>query len=483
MQENEHGLSKSMYHATKWSAITNLIRKIISPVTNMILARLLAPEAFGVVATINMVVSFAEMFSDAGFNKYLVQHEFEKDENISKVANVAFWTNFCISVALWGIIAFLRHPIAMLVGSEGYGSHLMVAAFSIPLISFSSIQQSIYRRNFDFKGLFLPRLINSLVPLVVTIPLAYLTRDCWALIIGTLITNIIDAILLTVKSKWKPQIEYSVAELRKMFSFSMWTMLESLAIWLTINIDIFLLGQFLSKYYLGLYKVSITTVDQIVTLITATVIPVLFSGLSRCQKNKKLFEDTFYKFQRNVSFILIPMSVGIFVYREVITWILLGEQWMEASFFIGIVGLMQAFTVIYANFASEVYRAMGEPKISLLIQILYIICIIPGVVLGVKGGFEILCITRGTLMVLFVMLHMIMLKIRYKFSVKRMLKNIRAPLCASVIMGGVGIVANCCLESMLLRMASMGICIGVYFVISFIMPETRAVMNEISKRR
>ena len=63
----------------------------------MILARILAPEAFGVVATVTMIVSFAEMFTDSGFQKYLVQHEFESDEERYQNANVAFWTNFFIS--------------------------------------------------------------------------------------------------------------------------------------------------------------------------------------------------------------------------------------------------------------------------------------------------------------------------------------------------------------------------------------------------
>lgn len=62
--------------AGRWSALTEIAAKLVTPVTAMILARLLAPEAFGVVATVTMVVSFVEMFADAGFQKYLVQHEF-----------------------------------------------------------------------------------------------------------------------------------------------------------------------------------------------------------------------------------------------------------------------------------------------------------------------------------------------------------------------------------------------------------------------
>ena len=76
----ENNLKNKVVNATKWSTITEIAAKLISPVTNMILARILAPEAFGVVATVTMIISFADMFTDSGFQKYLVQHEF-KDEN------------------------------------------------------------------------------------------------------------------------------------------------------------------------------------------------------------------------------------------------------------------------------------------------------------------------------------------------------------------------------------------------------------------
>lgn len=482
MQENEHSLSKSIYNATKWSAITNIMRKLVSPITNMVLARLLAPDAFGVVATINMVISFADIFSDAGFQKYLVQHEFDTETDLYKSANVAFWTNFSLSIFLWGIILAFRSPIATLVGSEGYGFHLAVAGLTIPLLSFSSIQQALFRRNFDFKGMFVPRMINSLIPVIVTIPLAYITRNCWALIIGSLASNFSDAVLLTIKSKWKPQLYYNFDKLKKMFSFSAWTLLESLSIWLTINIDIFILGRMISSHYLGLYKTSITSVNQITTLITTTIIPVLFSTLSRCQKDNELFQNTLYKFQKKSAIILIPMSIGMLMYSDVVTWILLGSQWRKATIFIGPLGLMQAFTVLYANFASEVYRAKGEPKVSFVVQIIYIVCIIPGVSYGAKVGFEQLCYIRAALMVLFILIHLIVLDKRYGFSVKKLIAGIIQPLYASFIMAVVGMLMYSRISNMPLKAASIIICMVVYFVSCLFFKDTRNIVVDFAKK-
>ena len=88
--EMQKDISKQIGQATKWSSITEIAAKLISPIVNMVLARLLAPEAFGVVATITMVISFAEIFTDAGFQKYIIQHEFADDEELNKSTNVAF---------------------------------------------------------------------------------------------------------------------------------------------------------------------------------------------------------------------------------------------------------------------------------------------------------------------------------------------------------------------------------------------------------
>ena len=472
----EKELARKVSNATKWSVITNVVRKLIAPITNMILARLLLPEVFGVVATINMVISFAEIFSDAGFQKYIVQHEFDSEEELYKFANVAFWTNFIISLFLWLIIAVLNNSIAILVGSNGYGIQLLVAALSIPLMAFSSIQQSIFKRKFNFKDMFVPRLINCLIPLIITIPLAYITRNSWALIIGTLISNLSDAILFTIKSDWKPKFYYDFKRLKEMFSFSFWTLLEQLSIWMTINIDIFILGRLISSHELGLYKTSITTVNQITTLITTTIIPVFFSALSRCQNNDQMFKNTFYTFQNKCSILLIPMSFGIFLYRDVVTWVFLGSNWMEASLFIGLIGLIQACTILIANFASEVYRAKGNPQVSFGVQVIYILFLIPVLLIGSKFSFYVLCILRFMCMVIFVIINLIVLKVKYTFKIKDMIKNMYQPFTASLIMVIFGLIIRTFVKSLILRFMTILLCIVVYFSSCMLFKNTREVL-------
>lgn len=469
--------SSKIVQATKWSVITNIFSKITPPVTNIILARLLTPEAFGIVATINMVITFADIFADAGFQKYLVQHDFKDKEELYYSANVAFWTNLSISAILWIIIFFFRNSIADIVGSNGYGKQLSVAAFSIPLIAFSSIQQSIYKRKFDFKGLFFPKLIRSILPLFVTIPLAYFYRNCWALIIGTIVSNLSDALLLTLRSEWKPKFYYSITRLKAMFSFSAWTLLETLAIWFTTNIDVFVIGRILSQYYLGLYKTALTTVDQITTLITTTIIPVLFSALSRLQNDEDNFKKVFFSFQQKCSIVLIPLSFGIFLYSDFVTKILLGTQWMEVSKFIGLLGLIQFLRILICYFASEVYRSKGNPKISFFIQLIYILFLVPALYFSAKLGFESLYRVRIISYIIFTIIHLFVLTVKYSFNFIDFMRSIKSALISSIIMSVFGYMFSKRFDCDTMDLLGVFLCIVVYFITCLIFKDFRNILK------
>ena len=129
-------INEKVRNAAKWSTISEIFAKLVTPITNMVLARIISPEAFGVVVTVTMVMSFADMFTDAGFQKYLVQHNFKDEKDKFKNANVAFWTNFGISIVLWLFIILFRHRIAILVGNPGLGNVIAIACIQLLLTSF-----------------------------------------------------------------------------------------------------------------------------------------------------------------------------------------------------------------------------------------------------------------------------------------------------------------------------------------------------------
>lgn len=425
-------LNKKVVKATKWSAITEILSKLLTPITSMVLARLLTPEAFGVVTTLTMIITFAEIFTDAGFQKYLIQHKFSDGKDRDESTNVAFWSNLVMSLFIWGIISIFSDPLAAIVGNPGLGYVLIVACSAIPLAAFSSIQMALYKRDMDFKTLFKVRMVGILVPVFVTIPCALLFKNFWALVIGHIVQNIINAALLTVFSKWKPRFFYSFKKLKEMLSFTVWSMVEAISIWLTHYFDVFIVGTMLSQYYLGLYKTSSAVVGQIMGLITATTTPILFSALSKLQDDEGEFYCLFFKFQKIVGMLVIPLGVGLYIFRDLATEFLLGGQWAEASGFVGLWALTSAITIVLSHYSSEVYRAKGKPKLSVVAQLLHIIVLWPAVLISVKHGFETLYIVRSLVRLELIVVNLCIMLFVFRMPVLKMFTNV-LPSCIAAI--------------------------------------------------
>lgn len=476
MNEN---LNAKVKNATKWSSITEIAAKLVAPLTNAILARLLVPEAFGVVATLTMVVSFAEIFTDAGFQKYLVQGRFDSEEELNNSTNVAFWTNLIFSLLVWGIIGCLAPQIAGLVGSPGCGMAVAVMSAQIPLLAFSSIQMARYRRDFDFKTLFVARMATALVPLVVTVPLAVVFKSYWALVAGTLTRDLINAVILTAKSKWKPRFWYSFQELKRMLSFSLWTMVENVSVWLTGYVGTFIVSKVLDAHYLGLYKTTMSTIGSYMGLITAATTPVMFSALSRCQEDDGAFQEIFFKFQRMVAMLLFPLGFGLYVYRELATLILLGKQWLEVADFLGLWSLMSAVTIVLSHYNSEVFRSKGKPKLSFWTQVLHLVVLIPVLLWAVTKGFETLTVARSLVRLQLILVSCLMLQFVIGIRFSEVLKNVWPSLVASLVMAAAGMGLRGVVDSLLWEIATVFICVLVYAVTMYLLPAGRRQMGEI----
>lgn len=476
-------LNKKVIKATKWSAVTEIISKLITPITSMVLARLLTPEAFGVVTTITMIITFAELFTDAGFQKYLIQHEFRDDVDREQSTNVAFWSNFVMSLLIWGIIAVFCEPLATLVGNPGLGHVVVIACVAIPLAAFSSIQMALYKRNLDFKTLFKVRIVGICIPLFVTIPCALFFRNFWALIIGIIARDVANAVLLTWYSKWKPRFFYSVEKLKEMLSFTIWSLIEAVSVWLTAYVDVFIVGTLLNQHYLGLYKTSTTVVGQMMHLITAATTPVLFSSLSRLQDNEEEFKKLFLKFQKLVGMLVIPLGVGIYCFSDLITEILLGDQWMEVAGFIGLWGITSSVTIIYSHYSSEVYRAKGRPKLSVLAQWLHIIALWPAVLISIRYGFETLYTVRALVRFEGILVNLIITYFLIHIPPVDMLKNTSHALCSAVVMMIVAYFLSMQSNSLIWQIVSIVICTATYFAVICLFHEERQILMKLLKRK
>ncbi|MDF2943529.1 MAG: polysaccharide biosynthesis protein [Herbinix sp.] len=475
----ENSLTSKALNATKWTTITEVSSKIITPLTNMILARILVPEAFGVVATVTMIMSFADMFTDAGFQKYLIQHDFKTNGEKHLNANVAFWTNLTISTVLCVIIIIFRNQIAVLTGNKELNNVIGVSSIVLILTSFSSIQIALYRRDFDFKTLFLVRMVSVCIPFVITIPLALLGFSYWALIIGQIAMQISNTVLLTVKSKWKPRIYYDVGILKEMFSFSMWSLFEAISIWFSFWIDIFIIGNVFNQYYVGLYQTSIVMVNSIMNIIAVSTVPVLFSTLSRLKNDHSQFMKVFFKTQRFVSVLIFPLGVGIYLFSDLATQVLLGSQWSEASTIIGIYALIQSVLIVFGHYCSEVYRSMGRPKLSLIVQLLFLTVLIPTCVISAGFGFLTFVYARAWIILAFVLIHLIVMKVAVGVTIAASIKNVFPTFFSALAMGAFGFFLGNIGQGIIWSIISILLCTLYYFGALSLFPSMRKELFDI----
>lgn len=466
--------------ASKWSLITELLSKLAAPIVNMVLARLLTPDDFGMIATITMVTTLADLFTDAGFQKYLVQREFPDDGLMLKqYTNVAFWTNLLISSALWLIIFLFRDQIAVLVGNPGLGFAISIASLSLFLTSFSSIQMARFRRLLDFRTLFFAKLIGLFIPFIVTVPLAFYLRSFWAMIIGNLIIQLVNAIVLTVRSEWKPSFYYNLYQLKDMFGFSIWTLTEQLLGWANLNIGIFFVSLYLSSYEVGLYKTSMATVNQIMSIVVNAISPVLLASLSRVNKDKKTFDKIFYSFEEKVSLVILPVGFLIYVFRDLITSILLGNQWGQATSFIGLWSLMRTLLIVFGIFSTEVFVSLGKPKISVLSQVLGLIVLFPTLLLSARLGYQEVYVARSLVVLWSILVDTTLL---YLFARISILKIIQHTYLYFIITGSISIIGYFVTQyssNYYFQFISVLLLVVLYFGLLFAIPSKRIVLKEL----
>lgn len=462
--ENSNVIKKTA-NAAKWSVITEVIAKCITPVTSMILARLLAPEAFGVLTTVLMVIAFAEVFVESGFQKYLVQHEFTDAKEEHLYMSVAFWTNLTLSFLLWGLLILFNGQIADLVGNPGKGHLLIVTGITIPLYSIIGIQSSKLKKDLNFRKLFFVRFYSSLVPLVVTIPLAIVGLDYWALIIGNIAGVLVNSVVLFIIGAFTPSLFFSWNYLHEMLKVGVWTLLNGLLVWMAVWIDAFLIGHYLSDYYLGLYKNSINIITSIFSLVSAAITPVLFSSLSKLQNDTPAFRKVFLTIQRALCFFMLPLATGLMLYNHLATEILLGDKWVEAGLIIGVNAIPIAFRAIFISLNGDVFRAKGYFSVPLYLEALDLIITIPLCYLALiyYGFWPFVYVRAFTKLLLFVP-EIVLLNKYCSIKISFMIKNSYPYFCGCISMIAVFLLLNSCYSSLLWSIILIILCTTVYLI-------------------
>lgn len=386
--------------AAKWSIICEVLAKIIAPITTIILARLLSQEVFGIVASLTAITSMADMLADAGFNAYIVQHQFYSEKERIGTFNICFWTNIVIAITLFAVIVFNREFFSQLVGAKGYGDVLAVVSLVIPMVSISSIEMAIMKKELNFKSLGLIKIISKFLPFFVTIPLALWGYGYWSLVIGTIAGEFVGMLLSVFGGRFFPSLSYPIQFFKSIFSFSIWAYLESILEWLIGNVAFLVLATLYGMAALGIFKVAVNLVSQITTSVYALYSNVYKSAIAKEQNDDESFRKMFLTFQKYSSLLSLPLGVGVFMFRDLVTTLLLGESWIGASTLIGLYSLTCTASISFGNFYSDGIRAKGHPFKLVIIDFVYLMAIILLLYSTKNIDFELFCILFSALKIL-----------------------------------------------------------------------------------
>jgi len=375
-------LSQKATRSVKWSAMTEMVARITTPLITLVLARLLNPVDFGVVATAMIVISFAQMFWDAGLSNALIQ----TNEVPEEAAQVVFWTNLTLGVTIY-VLLFITAPwVAIFFKSPASGSVLRVLGLQIVIASLSSVQQALFVRDLNFRRLFWVKLFTAFLPGFFSIPMAFYGYGVWALVAGTLAGQTMNLFLLWHYSNWRPQICYDCILARKMFRFGIWVMIEAFGGWLLIWGDNLIVGRYLGLHDLGAYRTGWMIILLIFNLFLNPFLPVLYPTFSRLQNDLPALKDNFLKVARIIIALALPIGTGLYLLGPEIAETLFGAKWHGLSLVLSIIGLANGFAwLVCAN--PFLYRAMGRPDVNSKLMIITVMYYIPAYLIAVQSGF------------------------------------------------------------------------------------------------
>lgn len=368
-------------NSVKWSALIAIIPRIISPLVMIALARILAPESFGLVSIALIVISFSQMFWEAGLSHALIQ----TNEPILKVANVVFWSNITLGVVIYCIIFFAAPTLSIYFNSAQSMPVLRVLSVQIIIMSLAVVQEGLLNRDFDFRSLFWIKIITTLLPGLFSIILALYGYKVWALVYGTLLGSLLNVLLLWGKSTWRPSMQIHWYLVPKLFRFGFWMVSLSLLGWLINWLDSILVSKYLGIAELGIYRTGITMNMMLFSMVIGPISTIIFPAFSRIQDNRGKVIKYFNDANKIIMSIALPAGVGLFLVSNALVAVVYGEKWKGMGVVLGVMGLSEAIANC-VSINTTIYQAIGrpdlQPKLSIFLLPFFIIAYLYAAPLG-----------------------------------------------------------------------------------------------------
>nr|QNO41761.1 lipid II flippase MurJ [Methanosarcinales archaeon ANME-2c ERB4]QNO42739.1 lipid II flippase MurJ [Methanosarcinales archaeon ANME-2c ERB4] len=379
-------LAKKAAYGIAWVTLSSILIRVFNFATKIILARLLAPADFGLLAIGLLAINSMGLLRDLGFGAALI---YKKDDSDHTAANTAFMLLPIIASVLF-VLAYLSAPyVAMFFDTAAVEPIVRVLALTFIISSFGTVPSMLLEKELEFKKKVLPETVPVAGYACVTIGLALHGYGVWSLVYGQIVSAVLMAVLIWVVSDWRPTFKFDRGVARELFGYGKHILGASVVIFLITNIDDAIIGRMLGMEALGFYTMAYTISNLPATQITHLVSRVMFPAYSKLQDDRDALRRAYLKTLKYVSMLSIPAAFGIFVIAPDFVSVVLGVKWMPAVPALQVLCFFGLSRSIAATTGS-IFQATGRPEILLktsFIQLIVMVLLIYPLVIryGIVG--------------------------------------------------------------------------------------------------
>ena len=412
-----------------WSAAQSWGGQLVTLVVFALLARLLEPSAFGLIAMANVFVAFTKVFLDQGFAMAIIQRRDLEQGHL----NTAFWANVLIGLVLTCLGFAIARPVAQLFDEPQLTP--IVRWFSVLFLvsSLSAVQQALLKREFEFKKLAVRSLVAVLLGGIVGISMALQGYGVWSLVGQQLTNSIVQLALLWGLSHWRPSFDISVRHFKDLFSYGANIVGINITEFLNRNADKFMIGYYLGPIALGYYAVAYKLLETLSLLFASVTSQVTFSSFSAMQSNTERMRNAFYSATQLTSLVTFPMFAGLAVIAPTFVILIFGPQWQASVPVVQVLMLVGILESVYL-YNANVMLAMGKPSWRFKLNLLNSLVNVVGFVIAVRWGIVAVAAAYVIRAYLLSPIPLVLVQRLIDIRISTYLRNFSVPLLAAAVM-------------------------------------------------
>jgi lipopolysaccharide exporter len=377
----ERGVGRQAAGGMTWSVFATGGGRVISLASIAVLARLLAPADFGLVAFALVFIGYAEAVGDLGTGAALVHWP----DRWRQVAQLTFVVNLGMGVVWFALTLAVAPAVAAFFGSPTGVPVLQALAWTFVLKAVGNTHDALLQRELRFRARAVPEISLLVVKAAVAIPLAVAGYGVWSLVWGQLIGQALWTALLWVLVPWRPSREIPRDLLRPVFAYGRGIVSVNVLAVVVHHVDVVIVGRLFGTVALGFYQMADKLPDIAVTLPVRAVSKVLFPVFSRLHAGGEAVQRMYAVSLRYLSLLTTPAAVGLVLLAEPIVVTVFGPQWLPSVPILRALGAYAGVRALSAS-AGDLLKAVGRPGLLATLGVIRAVVLIPALILAGRAA-------------------------------------------------------------------------------------------------